>query len=119
MRIKQLFWLGGVGDELYTDLSITISNILDPDFQINFSELFGFENNKHIDDPDELIEFLSEHGKYGFLAEIQIPIRSNFTEGCYSCSWAFCESRFIYADYMEELVEKAINIFKTCEAAER
>lgn len=67
-------------------------------------------------DDNSFVWFMSQHSRDGFLAEISIPICSNFsfredgTPSSWLCSNGYCRIEWIYADTIGELAEKVIEI---------
>jgi hypothetical protein len=61
-----------------------------------------------VDDIEIIEEHLRHNKKYGFLVQFATPVPTDIKENCYSLSWGYYTTQWIYADTYESACEKAV-----------
>jgi hypothetical protein len=122
--IEKIIWLAGISTLFQGDQFEEFVQDHSPD---EMADIFELPNAKQLIELDNDGEFGSEavldvlyrFGKFGFLAEVVIPVKKFRKDGeSYSFSYG---SRYcpIYAETIEELIEKAIKESKEFEESDR
>lgn len=120
-RIEQVIWIAGAlaaGDDMAEDLQ----------------EFFQFEDDKTIERcfgpiPDyvdfdahgfdeAISEWMSAIGEFGFLVKFATPVMKPSGRGSRSFSWGYYSTQWIYAETLDEAVEKGLAWVSECRARE-
>lgn len=115
-KIDKLFWIAASIES--QELVSFIEDLDDQSWKELFPELFDYEYFKEIQENGELIQMLCENDKLGFIAEVTIPVCTDFKYKDqnivgYSSSPGRCRVKYVYAETSEELL---ITIEKVSEA---
>lgn len=70
------------------------------------------------DDTDSVAEWLIQSAKLGFLVQFATPVMKVISEGCYSFSWGLYNTTWIYAETIDEAVDKGLEWVRERRASE-
>lgn len=117
-RFEQVIFLAGAlaaGDAMSDDLT----------------EFFDYEDIETIenclgevpfwvnqDETNDIVEWLSNCARLGFLVKFATPVMSPSWNGSRSFSWGYYSTKWIYAETIDAAVEKGLAWVKECRASE-
>lgn len=101
VKIDKLFWIALSEDN--SDLKDLLENIPEKDWAILIPEVYNDKQFKVFFKEDELIDLLKDKDKFGFIAEIHVPVCDNFSfikgkPTSWSSSFGRCQVRYAYGE---------------------
>lgn len=108
VKIAKLFWIAAQMDN--EDLKELLEEMYDEDWEKLFPEIYNSDSYQEYVDDEEFMQALIDYEKIGFLAEIHIPKRENFTfsKDGKPRSWSsydgVCRVKHVYAETIDLLV---------------
>lgn len=105
-RIGELFWLATCNDGM-TAPDALVEAIEEGKIGEAFSEL----NDIPLYDGDEMLGWLADYEKFGFLARVETPNpRTVYEDGSWSYEGGMYTTKWVYAETLDELLEKAAKV---------
>ena len=105
-RIGKMIWLAGSG---WGDTSDDLQEFIDDHTNKELRKIFPCEIviDKDVPRVESVLESLSNGGVYGFLAQVETPVRTFRGNGVSSFSWGYAHTQWLYAETTQELITKA------------
>lgn len=125
-QIERLFWLPAI--ELIADKCDDFTDMFDGLEPEEIEKIFNLTSKEDDDflsdfswDAEEFIGWLAEMGRSGFVAQLSIPVKRNFTSNGVPLSFSYghVHCPVVYADTFEELISKIVSESKECEDGDR
>ena len=120
-RVERVILLAGAlasEDDIPSDLDDFLDDEDDETIEKCLGKIPDWVSKENRDRKSDIAQWLIEAGRFGVLVQFATPIMTPLGEGAMSFSWGFYTTTWVYADTIDEAVDKGLAWVKECRSNE-